>query len=54
LGGVAISKANEAKRIIASNPQYYGGEGMATAGLVLGIIDIILFILGLLIRLGNS
>jgi len=55
LGGIAISKANEAKRAIAANPQFYGGEGMATAGLILGVIDIIIFVLALFLRFaGNS
>jgi hypothetical protein len=40
LGPVAISKANGAKRAMASDPTL-GGEGMATAGIVLGILDIV-------------
>ena len=44
---VAIVKANEAKAAIAQDPRY-GGEGMATAGKVLGIIGIILFVLGII------
>jgi RNA polymerase subunit RPABC4/transcription elongation factor Spt4 len=40
LGIVAISKSNQAKAAIRSNPRY-GGEGLATAGFVMGIIDIV-------------
>jgi hypothetical protein len=49
---VALVMANKAKREIANNPTYKGG-GMATAGLVLGIIWIVLFGLGLLIRIAS-
>lgn len=41
LGGVAISKANEARALVDSQPQRYTGKGLATAGLVIGIIDIV-------------
>jgi len=41
LGIVAIVKANEARRAIAEDPRY-SGQGMATAGLVLGIISLAL------------
>jgi uncharacterized protein DUF4190/RING finger family protein len=40
LGPVAISKSNAAKRAMASDPTL-GGEGLATAGMVLGILDLI-------------
>jgi len=50
-GPVAISKANTAKRAIASNPTY-GGGGLATAGLVLGIIDLIAFFVFVIARMG--
>lgn len=39
---VAIVKANEAKKAIADDPRY-SGAGMATAGLVLGIIGLAIF-----------
>ena len=52
-GPVAISKANQAKREIASNPTYTG-EGLATAGMVLGVIDILFFVVFVLYRLGNA
>ncbi|MDB4959619.1 MAG: hypothetical protein JWO36_7188 [Myxococcales bacterium] len=51
-GPVAISKANQAKREIASNPMY-GGEGLATAGMVMGIIDLVVFALYVMIRMGG-
>ena len=47
-GIVAISRANNAKGLIAMNPGYYIGEGLATAGKVLGIIGVVLQSLGLL------
>jgi len=50
LGPIAIVKANAAKRAMASDPTL-GGEGLATAGLVLGIVDLIVFALALVIRL---
>jgi hypothetical protein len=52
LGIVAIVKANEAKRAIAADPRYEGA-GMATAGFVLGIVDLVVFAIGLLVILGR-
>ncbi len=49
LGPVAISKASTAKTAMASDPTL-GGEGLATAGTVLGIVDLVLFVLYVLIR----
>ncbi len=46
---VAIVQANKAKRLIAENPTY-GGGGMATAGLVLGIIGVIGWVIMLMVR----
>jgi len=43
-GTIAIVQANSANRSINSDPMY-GGKGMATAGLVLGIVGILLNIL---------
>lgn len=40
LGIIAIALAAKAKRLIAAEPLRYGGRGMATTGLVLGIIDV--------------
>jgi hypothetical protein len=44
VGPLAISKANAATRAMASDPTL-GGDGYATAGKVLGVIDIIVFVL---------
>ena len=46
-GPIAISKANQAKQVIAMDPQFKG-EGLATAGYVMGIVDVIKFVLVLL------
>lgn len=53
LGIVAISKANAAKRAIEADPTL-GGGGMATAGLVLGILDLVAWGILVLIRIGAS
>jgi hypothetical protein len=52
-GIVAITKSKTAKEHIASDPRYTGG-GLATAGMVLGIIDLVAWALILMFRLGNS
>jgi hypothetical protein len=49
-GIVAISKANAAKRMIESDPTY-GGGGLATAGMIMGVIDLIAWAILLLVRL---
>lgn len=51
LGPVAIAKANSAKRLMASNPTY-GGSGLATAGMIIGIIDVIAFFVVVIARAG--
>lgn len=51
LGAVAISESQKAKAAIRANPRY-GGEGMATAGLVLGIIGIVGHILIIILNFG--
>jgi len=38
LGIIAIRRSNKARRTIREHPHTYGGDGVATAGLVLGII----------------
>lgn len=48
-GIVAIQKADEAKSAIAVDPSLTGG-GMATAGKVLGIIAIVIWGLGIMVR----
>jgi hypothetical protein len=52
LGPIAISKANQAKAAIRSDPTYEGG-GLATAGFVMGIIDIIGWAIIMLMRLSS-
>ena len=52
-GIVAITKSRSAKNYIDSDPRYVGG-GMATAGLVLGIIDIVFGVLIVMYQLGNT
>ena len=50
LGPFAIVNANKAKQAIAMDPTLTGG-GMATAGMVLGIIALILNVIGIIARL---
>ena len=38
-GIVAITEANKAKKLIRTQPELYTGEGLATAGLVIGIVQ---------------
>jgi hypothetical protein len=53
LGPVAIAKASAAKKAMASDPTL-GGDGLATAGMVLGIVDLVVFVLYLMHRMGNT
>jgi len=53
LGPLAIWQASSAKRAISSDPMY-GGGGMATAGMVLGIISLVLVVIVILIGIGMS
>jgi hypothetical protein len=41
-GIIAIVLANSAKAAIKKNPGVYEGEGLATAGMVLGIVALVL------------
>ena len=50
LGPIAIVNANKARQAIAMDPSLRGG-GMATAGLVLGIIAVVLNVIGIIARL---
>ena len=52
-GPLAIARSSSAKREIAMNPTY-GGGGMATAGMVLGILDLVAWGILLLMRLGSQ
>jgi hypothetical protein len=49
LGIVAIVQAKKAKVLLAAYPDMYGGQGMATAGYILGIIALALDCLCLLV-----
>jgi hypothetical protein len=49
LGPVAIYLSNQAKREIRESGGQYTGEGLATAGMVLGIIAVIAFIAGVIV-----
>jgi uncharacterized Tic20 family protein len=49
-GPLAIWQALKARKAIKEDPEL-GGEGRATAGLVLGIVSIVLWIVGLLVFL---
>ena len=42
-GWMAISNANKAKKDIAADPDRYSGGGLATAGLIMGVLDIVLW-----------
>jgi hypothetical protein len=52
LGPMAIVNANKAKEAIAMDPSLQGG-GMATAGMVLGIISLILNVIGVIARVAT-
>ena len=46
--GQPVVLGAQARREIRSAPQQWGGEGRATAGMVLGIVGTVLLVLGLL------
>lgn len=52
-GPLAISKANAAKAAIKMDPTL-GGEGLATAGLVLGVLDILGWAVVLMMRMSAN
>jgi hypothetical protein len=52
MGPVAIVEASKAKRAIAMDPSLTGG-GMATTGMILGIIAIALNVVGIILRLST-
>lgn len=52
LGPIAISKGSKALNIINEDPGYEG-RGKATAGIIIGIIDIIFFIVAILIQIAR-
>ena len=49
-GPLAISKANAAKAACKMDPTL-GGEGLATAGMVLGVLDILGWAVVLMMRM---
>lgn len=49
-GPLAIWQASKARKAIQENPEL-GGGGRATAGLVLGILGIVFWIVGLVVSL---
>ncbi len=52
LGPLAIKNALDAKKIIALSPGMTG-EGKATAALIIGVIDVLFFFVGMLLRVSN-
>ncbi len=52
LGPIAISKASKALNTIKSDPGYTG-KGKATAGLIIGIFDVVFWLLALIINLSR-
>ena len=52
LGPMAISRALKAKKEIAADPQLTG-EGKANAALIIGIIDLLFWVLGIIYRVSN-
>ena len=52
LGPLAIKNALDAKKLIALRPGMTG-DGKATAALVIGIIDVLLFVVGMFARLAG-
>jgi hypothetical protein len=52
LGPVAISKALKAKKMIAMNPRI-AGSGKATAGLILGILALVFWVIGIATRVSG-
>jgi hypothetical protein len=49
---IAIQKALKAKKMIAANPRLTG-SGKATAALIIAIVGLVLWVLGLLARIGE-
>lgn len=49
---IAISKALAAKRMMAENPRL-AGSGKATAALIIACIGLILWVLGMIVRVSN-
>ncbi len=52
LGPMAIAKASKAKKMIAANPNLTG-DGKATAAMVIGVVDLLFWVIGLIARVGS-
>jgi len=52
-GPYAIYRAGQAQKDLAAYPQYLDGEGMATAAKIIGIVDIVIGILGILVNMSQ-
>jgi hypothetical protein len=50
---IAISKALKAKKMMAMNPRL-AGSGKATAGLIIGIVALVLWVLGIIARIAAA
>ncbi len=53
LGPMAISKGLKAKKLIAKDPNL-DGEGKATAGVILGIIATVIWVLSIAVRVAHA
>ena len=49
---IAIAKASKAKKMMQMNPQLTG-SGKATAAMIIGIISLILWVIGMVVRVSN-
>ena len=53
LGPAAIANAAKAKTVLAEHPDRYDGGGLATTGMILGVIDILGAVFGLVVMLSQ-
>lgn len=53
LGPAAIANAAKAKTALGEHPDRYTGGGLATTGMVLGVIDIVGAVFGLVVMLSQ-
>ena len=53
LGPAAIANAAKAKTVLGEHPDQYDGGGLATTGMVLGVIDILGAVFGLVVMLSQ-
>ena len=53
LGFAAISEATAARKLIEQRPHRYSGAGLAAAGLAIGVLDFVGWILGMLLVFSN-